>query len=221
MYLINLMWIERDDKELIRKQLGIYFATLSRMKIILLAFMLLLISAPLNAADLGAPKISDPFDHPVHFFDQDSLLTNGGVKYFAAEGVSLEPELGIGYWARNSEMPGWIEHSTHRLHAQAGWRLSLADTLYLSAAAKLPMVTVESSGLYAGEDLGTRPPSRQDYDFTNPTQSQLAWTGEMGIHLSPLTDLTVYYDKSPISGWYTGGLQQEERIGTRFILRFK
>jgi len=192
--------------------------------------LLLLCAAPLHAAGLGTPELSDPFDTPgtsqplatARFFDADRFLTNAGVKYFAAEGVTLEPELGIGYHARDWEIPRGIEQSTHRLHARMGGRLSLAGTLYLSAAAKLPMLTVQSVGQYAGEDLGARPDlgARQGYDFTTPYRNT-SWTGELGMRLSPQTDITLYYDQSPVSGWYTGGLLQEERIGTRFILRFK
>jgi len=201
------------------------------MKAICAAFLLLVTAAPLHAAGLGTPQLSDPLatlksSEPAttaRFFDPDRFLTTGGVKYFAAQDLTLEPELGIGYRARDWEIPGGIEQSTHRLHAQMGGRLSLAGTLYLSAAFKLPMVTINSAGRYAGEDLGTRPElgARYGYDFANPYRNPLTWTGELGIRLSPQTDVTLYYDQSPVSGWYVGGLLQEERFGTRFILRFK
>ena len=193
------------------------------MKAIILAFLAIFLSAAtLLAAGLDTPTLSPPLA-TARFFDTDRLLTTAGVKYFAARDLTLEPELGIGYQAREAELHGGFEQSTHRLDAQAGWRLSLADTLYVSAAAKLPVVTVESVGLYAGEDLGLRPRAEagQGYDFSNPKRDPLKWTGELGLRLWPQTDLTLYYDQSPISGWHTGGTHQEERIGARFILRFK
>jgi hypothetical protein len=63
--------------------------------------------------------------------------------------------------------------------------------------------------------------TRQGYDFTRPARNMLSWTGEFGIHLTSWTDLTLYYDQSQVSGWLSGGPQQEERIGTRIIWRFK
>jgi hypothetical protein len=184
---------------------------------ILAAFLVLVLSAtPLLAAGLVTPSLSAPLA-TTRFFDPDRLLTTGGVKYSAANELTLEPEWGLGYRAMEREFAGGIEESTHRVHAQAGWRLSLADTLYLSAAAKLPVVTFASADRYTGQDLG----SRQGYDFVHPFRNTLTWTGEVGLHLSSWTDLTVYYDQSHVSGWFPGGPQQEERIGTRIILRFK
>lgn len=203
------------------------------MRALLAALALLLPAAtPLLAAGLGTPQLSTPDYTPnlseplaaARFFDTDSFLTNAGMRYSASRELTLEPELGIGYHAREWERHGGMEQSSHRLHAQAGWRLSLVDTLYLSAAAKLPMLTLESVGMYAGDELGTRPDSKADrsrYEFSNLTRNALAWRGELGIRLSPQTDLSLYYDQSPVSGWDTGGTQQEERIGTRFIMRFK
>jgi hypothetical protein len=172
------------------------------------------LSAP-RATGLGTPTLSESIS-TTRFFDPDRLLTTGGVKYWAADELSLEPELGVGYRATDRDLLGGIATS-HRVHAQAGWRLSLADTFYLSAAAKVPVLTIESAGRYSGQDLGTR----EAYDFTRPFRNSLNWTGEMGIHLSSWTDLTLYYDQSPVSSWNVGGPQMEERVGTRIILRFK
>lgn len=194
--------------------------------------LLMLATTPLLAAGLGTPGLSTPyetlkFSEPTataRFFDTDNFLTTVGVKYFASQDLTLEPELGVGYHARDLELHGGMEQSSHRLHAQAGWRLSLADTLYLSAAAKLPMLTVESVGMYAGDDLGARPDAEAHagrYEIERLTRNQLTWRGELGVHLSSQTDLSLYYDQSNVSDWSSGGLHQEERIGTRFIIRFK
>lgn len=202
------------------------------MRTLLAALSLLFAGAtPLSAAGLGTPRLSTPLDIPklsepaatARFFDTDRFLTNAGVIYSASPDLTLEPELGIGYRGTDQELHGGIEQSTHRLHAQAGWRLSLAETFYLSAAAKFSMMTVESMGLTAGEELGTRPyyGARTGYDFINPSRAPLKWTGELGLHLTPRTDLMLYYDQNPLSGWSSMGPHQEERIGTRFIIRFK
>jgi hypothetical protein len=168
------------------------------------------------AAGLTAPTLSPPLA-AVRFFDPDRLLTTGGIKYSGVSDFTLEPELGVGYRQSEREFVGGIEESIHQVHAQAGWRLSLYDTLYLSAAAKLPLLTVESAGRYTGQDLGTR----HGYDFTRTFRNTPTWTGEFGLHVSTWSDLTFYYDLSPVSGWLGGGPQQEERIGTRIIFRFK
>lgn len=214
-----------------KEHVPFFFATLFHMRAALVAFSAIVLSAaPLLAAGLGTPQLSTPMALPelrdtwlnTGFSDADRLLTNAGVTYSAAGSMTLEPEFGIGYQGREWELRGGMEQSTHRLNAQAGWRLSLADTLYLSAAAQLPMLTVESMGLQAGEEMGVRPASepRRSYDFSDPLRDPPAWRGELGMHLSPQADLTLYYDQNPLSGW-TGSLHQEERVGTRFILRFK
>jgi hypothetical protein len=177
---------------------------------------LLLCATPLFAAGLGTPSLSAPLA-TVRFFDPDRFLTTGGVKYSAASDLTLEPEWGVGYRAMERQLPGGIEESIHRVHAQAGWRLSMADTLYFSAAAKVPVYTYESSGSHTGQDLG----SRQGYDLIHSFRGALTWTGEVGLHLTNRTDLTLYYDQGLASGWLPGVAQQEERVGTRIIWRFK
>lgn len=209
--------------------MGVYpkaFFTLRPMTAILAAFLVLLsFAVPLQAAGFGTPLDTPQLSEPLataHFFDTDRFLTNAGVRYSATTDLTLEPELGIGYRGTDQELHGGFGQSTHRLHARAGWRLTIAESLYFSAAAKLPMLTVESVGLYGGEELGTRPvDAHQGYDLMNPSRSPLRWTGELGIRLSPQTGLTLYYDQSPLTGWSYSGMHQEERIGTRFIIRFK
>ena len=178
--------------------------------------LFLLGAAPLAAADLGAPNLSAPLA-TARLFDPERFLTTAGVKYQASRQLTLEPELGVGYRAMEREIAGGIEEDTHRVHAQAGGRLSLAQKAYLSAAAKLPVYTFERTGRFTGQDVG----SRQGYDFARPFRNPLAWTGEVGLHLSSRSDLTLFYDQSSVSSWLSGGFQQEERIGTRIIWRFK
>ncbi|WP_215907863.1 hypothetical protein [Geomesophilobacter sediminis] len=168
------------------------------------------------AADLGVPKLSPPLSQS-RFFDADRFLTTGGVRYSAGGDLTLEPELGVGYRALERDLPGAVAESIHNVHAQAGWRISLPETLYLSAAAKLPVFSYESTGHSIGQDIT----SRQSYDFSRSLRGGLSWSGEMGIHLSPRADLTLYYDQSPTGGTLPRMYQLEERIGTRIIWRFK
>ena len=170
----------------------------------------------LEVPGLGTPSLSPPVNF-TRFFDADRLLTTAGIKYSNEEQLTLEPEWGVGYHASEREFAGGIEDSIHQLHAQAGGRLSLSDTLYLSAAAKLPLLTIQSAASrYTSQDLGSKPA----YDVTRAIRSTPLWTGELGIHLSNWTDLRLYYDENPAAGWLPGGPQQEERFGTRLILRF-
>lgn len=175
----------------------------------------LLAAAPAMAAGLGAPDLSPPIAVE-RFFDPDRLWTNAGVRYSASDELTLEPELGLGYHALEWEAPGGIEESRHQVHALAGWRLSLADTFHLSAAAKVPVFTVDSSARNMGQQFATR----YGYDFIHPFRNTPAWTGEVGLRLSPETNLSLYYDQSPLMQWWPGGRQQEERIGTRIIWKF-
>lgn len=178
--------------------------------------MLLLSATPLLGAGLDTPTLSPPLA-VVHFFDPERMLTTAGVKYSPAYDLTLEPELGLGYRELERDLVGGMEESYQQLHAQAGWRLTLAETLYLSAAAKLQVLTVESVGRATGQELETR----YGYDFTHPLHNALNWTGEIGLRLSRWTDLNLYYDQTPVTGWLPDGRQQEERIGTRIIWRFR
>ncbi|TSK05748.1 MAG: hypothetical protein FPO08_13010 [Geobacter sp.] len=191
--------------------------------------ILIFSSLPVLAADAGLSRLVDPLVTPklsapistTAFFATDRLLTNAGVSFPASDELVFEPELGIGYRGAGQELHGGIEQSTHRLHAQAGWRLSLSRALYLSAGAKFSMLSVETRGLTAGEEFGIRPESgyRNVYEFT-PNRTP-RWTGELGLHLTPRTDLMLYYDQEPVIGWSYSGQHLEDRLGTRFIFRFK
>ena len=186
------------------------------MKPIAALIALLLLATPLFAAGLGTPNLSAPLAADP-LLDTDRFLTTGGMKYSAASELTLEPELGLGHRALERDLPGGAEESIHKVHAQAGWRLSLADTLYLSAAAKLPVYSFQSSGSYGGQDIG----SRQGYDLIHPLKGGPAWTGEVGLHLTSRTELTLYYDQGLVPTGALGLAQQEERVGTRIIWRFK
>ena len=202
------------------------------MRFPLAAFLtVFLLTAPLKAASIEMPKLSRPLETPTlseplataNFFDNTRFLTNAGMTYSASPVLSLEPQLGIGYRGTGQELHGGVEQSTHRLNAQAGWRVSLAESFYLSAAAKLQVMTVEKKGVADGEELGVRPDvgTRTGYDFIAPSRTSVGWTGEVGIRLLPRADLMLYYDQNPLDGWSFTDQHQEERMGTRFIIRFE
>jgi hypothetical protein len=171
------------------------------------------------AADLGTPRLSESLSTR-KFFDPDRLLTTGGVKYEGVEGFTIEPLVGVGYTAREREIRGGLDEAIHKVHAQAGGKIDLAKTLYLSAAAKIPVYTYGLTDSRTGFGAPQGAQSRHEYDFTRLSPSTLSWTGEMGIHLGLGADLTIYYDQDLLKG-YQPGLTQEERFGTRIIFRFK
>jgi len=184
---------------------------------VLFTFVLCIATADsLFAEGLGTPTLSAPVSLS-RFFDPERLLTTGGVKYAASEELTLEPELGFGYRALERDLPGVGEQAIHKVHAQAGWRVSLADALYLSAAAKLPVYSYQKAGSFYGQSLG----SRQEYDLVRSLKSAPNWTGEVGLHLAAGTDLTLYFDQGAVPGGVTGLVHQEDRVGTRIIWRFK
>ena len=186
---------------------------------VLTAFLLLVASVTF-AADLGTPLLSESLATR-KFFDPDRLLTTGGVKYKGAEGVTIEPQIGVGYTARERDIKGGFEESIHKVHAQAGGKIDLAKTLYFSAAAKVPVYTYGLTGSSTSFVSPQVPASRHEYDFTRLSPSTLSWTGEVGVHLGLGADLTIYYDQNLFNSYQPGMTQQEERFGTRIIFRFK
>ena len=189
-----------------------YNGAMIKLCVILLLFFA---AVPLAAADLGTPDLSAPLAVS-RLFDPERFLTTGGMRYAPSRRLTLEPELGVGYRSLEREIAGGVDEA-HHVHAQAGGRLSLADTVYLSAAAKLPVYTFQRAGSLSGQDIGTR----QGSDLGRGLRNPLNWTGEIGVRISAGTDLTLFYDQSQIPGWLSGASQQEERIGTRLIWRFK
>lgn len=191
------------------------------MKIIVFLLIVILpAAATVFAADLGTPLLSDSLATR-KFFDPDRLLTTGGVKYKGLEGITIEPQIGVGYTARERDIKGGFEESIHKVHALAGGKIDLAKTLYFSGAAKVPVYTyglTDSSTSFVSPQV---PASRHEYDFTRLSPSTLSWTGEVGVHLGLGADLSIYYDQNLFNSYQPGMTQQEERFGTRIIFRFK
>lgn len=184
---------------------------------------MLLAAAPVCAADLGAPRLSDPISTR-RFFDPDRLLTTGGIRYSPEPSFTIEPRFGLGYRAREREFDTGFAEVLHKVHAEAGGRIGLSRGFYLSAAAKLPVYTYEISDRRLTGEFGAHAPvSRHDYELFRLPGSNLSWTSEMGIRLGTRADLTIYYDQTLFPAFSgAGGLTQpEERFGTRIIFRFK
>jgi len=95
--------------------------------------------------------------------------------------------------------------------------------LYLSAAAKLPVYTYETTERRTGGDISFQSPiDRYDYDLFRSPLRNLSWTGEVGIRLGLMTNLNIFYDQTQF-GSFQGGSRfdrMEEKIGTRIIFRF-
>ncbi len=185
--------------------------------------LIIIVSALLTgtamAADLGTPGLSDSIEKS-WLTGQDSLVTSGGLKYGSGTGVSLEPLVGLGYGMRHLEQGVGAESMLYKVHARAGGKVNLLDA-YVSGAAKVPVYSYETG------DVGLAGPSsavsRQEYDILKKQGSNLNWTGEVGVHLGLGADLSLYYDQNQIASPSAGGssTRQEERFGTRILIRFK
>lgn len=189
----------------------------------LVAGLVLLTAQPLFAADLGTPRLSDSLP-TYRFFDPDRFLTTGGMKYEASRSFTLEPEVGFGYERWEKVASSGYDEVVHKVHARAGGRLNLASNVYLSAAAKLPVYTYQHEDRRIGGDLSFQTQlSHNDYDLFRHPGENLGWSTEAGIRLGGLTELNIFYDMTPFTGFAGGSPfgQMDERFGTRFIFRFK
>jgi hypothetical protein len=149
-------------------------------------------------------------------------MTSGGLR-FESGGMIFEPLLGIGYSKHEREQAAGYDEATHKLHAEAGGRVNLSKRYYLSATAKLPVYTYEtSSQRQIAPSFLHMETTRHGYDFLNLPGQRLTWTGEVGIRLGRRTDLNIFYDQSLLDGYITGSRpgSSEERFGTRIIFRF-
>jgi hypothetical protein len=189
------------------------------------ALLLVLMLFPAYGArgvELGTPRLSEPMDEG-WLMGRDRLLTSGGVKYGAGESLTLEPLIGLGYGMRRFEQFAGTGARSYKVHAEAGGKVNLLQSLYFSAAAKMPLYSYETA---VGRDAG--PPamtsfSRHEYDFLRLPGSNFTWTGEVGVRLGLGADLTFYYDQNlflPAGGGPIGD-RPEDRFGTRIIFRFK
>ena len=172
-------------------------------------FIIGLFSAlPAAAADLGTPKLSDAVaKHDL--LDADRYLLSLDVKYQLVPGYTLEPQLGVGYAAREREAGVGLDESLYKIHAHAGGKIDLAKKYFLSAAAKVPVytygLTEVRSGLFSAQDSI----SRHGNDFSHLFSYNLLWTGEMGVHLGLGADLTIYYDQNAFDLYQPGAHKQK------------
>ncbi|ACM20045.1 hypothetical protein Geob_1687 [Geotalea daltonii FRC-32] len=186
-----------------------------------IAFIAVMLAAsPAAAIDLGAPKLSESLASR-KFFDPDRYLLSVADKYQVLRGYTLQPQVGLGYVAREREAGVGFDESLHKIQAHAGGRLDLDNRFYFSAAAKLPVYTYGLTDTRLGLFSSQNPSSVHRYDFAHLSSSNLLWTGELGIHLGLGADLTIYYDQNAFDLYEAGRTLSEERIGTRIIFRFK
>lgn len=180
----------------------------------------LLLAVPASAADLGTPELSAGL--AAHkLFDADRYLLSTDVKFQVMPGYTLEPQIGVGYAARERDAGLGLDESLYKIHAHAGGKIDLDRRFYLSGAAKVPVYTYGLTNVRSGLFSSQAPVSRHDYDFTHLSSTNLLLTGELGVHLGHGADLTVYYDQNAFDHYQTGRTQSEERFGTRIIFRFK
>jgi hypothetical protein len=180
----------------------------------------MLAAMPAAAMDLGAPRLSESLAVK-KFFDPDRYMLSTAQKYQVLSAYSLQPQLGLGYVAREQESGAGFDQSLHKIQAHAGGKLVLDKQFYFSAAAKLPVYTYGLTDARAGLFSTQSPSSVNRYDFAHLSRSNLLWTGEVGVHLGLGADLTIYYDQNAFDLYQSGRSFSEDKFGTRLIFRFK
>ncbi|WP_243372545.1 hypothetical protein [Geotalea sp. SG265] len=180
----------------------------------------MLATSPAAALDLGASKLSESLVVR-KFFDLDRYLLAVTEKYRVQQDYSLQPQVGLGYVARERESGVGFDQSLHKIQAHAGGRLDLDRRFYFSAAAKLPIYTYGLTDTRLGLFSSQMPTAVHRYDFTHLSSSNLLWTGEVGVRLGLGAEMTIYYDQNAFDFYQSGRSLSEERFGTRIIFRFK
>lgn len=177
-------------------------------------------AAAVSAADLGAPTLSPPLAGR-DYLDTGQLL-KAGMRLEGDPDVIIEPHLGLGHAKREWGVRTGFDNVTHSIHARAGGEIQLFRLVSLSASAKLPVYSVESSDPLIA---GTASPSgsrRYGYEILRPVD-KVSWVGEMGLRLGDRLDLSVFYDRNRFDLFPGAGenFRQEDRFGTRLIFRFR
>lgn len=156
-------------------------------------------------------------------FEPDRFLISPNGEASNRADLVLSPEVGISHTARHREQPGGFDNITHKLHAQAGGRVSLYDRFYLGFATKLPIYNYEAAR--AESPSGASPQllaPRHDYELLRLSPDNLTMTGEIGYRIGQRLHLNIYYDQNRyLNPTAAKGSQDEEVFGTRLIYRFK
>jgi hypothetical protein len=147
-------------------------------------------------------------------------VSSGGLAYHAADTVTIEPLLGVSHEVRLRNISLFGGESARSITAQAGGRISILEGMYVSAAVKYPLYSIQSAGT-APAGTASASSGRGTVDILNPTSSNLTWTGEVGTYLGKGFRSYFYYDKvtAPLMGGATG--HSGDRIGVRFQFNFK
>jgi len=156
-------------------------------------------------------------------FEPDVVLTTAGLGLKSGGSVLFSPQFGVGHVTQQRELGRGYEDVLHRLHARAGGTLHLSDSIYLSAATKIPLYNYEFTDLRTtGGATFLSGSGKHDYELFRLPAATLTWSGEMGVKLGRRVDFNLFYDQNLLKEqWMSGATQQEEVIGTRFIIRFK
>jgi len=160
------------------------------------------------AADLGTPLLSAPLQQE-KFFETERLTAKG--ESSSATG-GWEPQVGLSHVAREDEALSGEKQTTHKIHGEAGGKLNLLNNVSLTAIARIPLYTHESS---SSEDR------KASTDLLGKAE-KLSWRSELGVNLGSGVDLNLFYDRAMFGRVDRPGLDdQEEKFGTRVIIHFK
>jgi hypothetical protein len=154
-------------------------------------------------------------------FEPDRFLLSTGSEH-GSDRVVLSPEVGVSHTVREREQPGNIDSITHKVHAQAGGRVSLYGRFYLGFATKLPIYNYEATnGDSAAGLIQKQTQARHDYELLRLSPDNLSMTGEVGYSIGQRLHLNIYYDQNRYNNPAVRGCKDEDVFGTRMIFRFK
>ena len=151
--------------------------------------------------------------------NRQQYLSSGGLAFRAADGITVEPLLGIGHDLQHRDYSLFARESAHSITARAGGRISFLEGMYVAATLKYPLYSFQSSTAVPSGAAAT--PAAGSPEFLNLSGTPLTWTGEIGTSLGKGISSFLYYDKvtTPLSGGVPG--RTEDRIGIRFQINFK
>lgn len=192
---------------------------------LIVAVMILIVAddvAGESASSIAAEKTAIPAG--VGTFEPDRLLLSTSGESAKGEGdLVITPEVGFSHTTRERAQSDNVDNITHKVHAQAGGRLSLYDRFYLGFATKLPIYNYEATrGQSAAGVSPHQARVRHDYELLRLSPDNLAMTGEVGYRIGQKLHLNIYYDQNRYNNpaAVRGGMD-EDVFGTRVIFRFK
>jgi len=198
---------------------------IKRYWIVLLLLVLVSVPELLRAEglDLGAPGLAAT--PPPEVLGQPSqLVTTVGTGCGPGRDICFAPLIGVDHRKRE-EVDVLKVMTIHDVNARAGWRLSLFDTVEMSTAAKLPVLSAEQNqSVMSGDQRAGTSTRLLTVDPGRTVGSGVTVGSDMRLKLSDSFNFSLFYDYSKGQSGQQGQQGQQgtdERFGTRLEYRFK